>query len=350
MVAAPLRPQAAAPAAMSTYFAGLDTDSPSTPRVGPDTTAGAALKPQGNDAPGMGMQGDDAAEDTRGGCPVLHPDHVYRKRWDTAQVISLLYVAILVPARTGFGIDLEFGTWEWWLELSVDLYFICDIIVNCVCSIVTVFSRSQAALSALTLFAAFPVRTGFFEDGVLEMRPTRIARTYAKQWLAIDVVSCLPVPYITLIIASLADEGHSSGKGNSTKLFKILRLLRLAKLLRLGRLKKIIKRHEEEFENLMGIFKVGSSIVAMAYTCHLVACGWYFIGEDATPGEGLGAQPGWITGQMNDVWNVTQDRDEVGFTTRYITSYYWAITTISTVGASFLSLASCFVYSAPQLN
>jgi hypothetical protein len=177
------------------------------------------------------------------------------------------------------------------------------------------------------------------------MRPKRIARSYAKQWLAVDVISTLPISYITLIIASLTDDGKSAGRGNTTKLFKILRLLRLAKLLRLGRLKKIIKRHEEEFENLMGVFKVGSSILAMGYTCHLVACGWYFIGEDVIPAVGLNPQPGWISGQMNDVWNVTQDRDEVGFATRYITSYYWAITTISTVGASSLSLAS---FSATQ--
>ena len=169
------------------------------------------------------------------------------------------------------------------------------------------------------------------------MRPTHIARSYAKQWLAVDVVSCLPIPYITLIISSLAEDGSTTGKGNSTKLFKILRLLRLAKLLRLGRLKKIIKRHEEEFENLMGIFKVASSIVAMSYTCHLVACGWYFIGDDSVPTDGRSPQSGWISTQMNDVWNATQDRQEVDFSTRYITAYYWAITTISTVGALCLN-------------
>ena len=186
------------------------------------------------------------------------------------------------------------------------------------------------------------VRTGFFDDGVLEMRPKRIARSYAKQWLSVDVVSCLPIPYITLIIASMSENGEASGQGSTTKLFKILRLLRLAKLLRLGRLKKIIKRHEEEFENLMGVFKVGGSIVAMGYTCHLVACGWYFIGDDVTNPE-----LGWIKGQMNDVWNATGDQQEVGFSTRYITSYYWAITTISTVGASSLSILSfCLTLSA----
>ncbi len=134
---------AQAPAARSHgYLAGSGIDSPSTPRVGADTATGGA-KPEGRDEPLSAWQEHDVAEDSRRGCPVLHPDHVYRKRWDMAQVIALLYVAILVPARTGFSIDLELGTWEWILELCVDVYFICDIFVNCMSGIVMVFSRSR---------------------------------------------------------------------------------------------------------------------------------------------------------------------------------------------------------------
>ena len=99
-------------------------------------------------------------------------------------------------------------------------------------------------------------RTGFIDENVaIEMRPNKIARKYAKSWLLIDVVSCLPTAYIMQIVdAARADERKATAP--NTKVFKILRLLRLAKLLRLARLKKIIKRHEEEFENLMGLAKV----------------------------------------------------------------------------------------------
>ena len=87
------------------------------------------------------------------------------------------------------------------------------------------------------------------------MRPKVIARKYVKTWLLIDVVSCLPTAYVTQIIDATRSAEATSTAPN-TKIFKILRLLRLAKLLRLARLKKIIKRHEEEFENLMGLAKV----------------------------------------------------------------------------------------------
>ena len=33
-------------------------------------------------------------------CPVLHPEHTFRKNWDLAQVLALLYVAFLVPCTS----------------------------------------------------------------------------------------------------------------------------------------------------------------------------------------------------------------------------------------------------------
>ena len=79
------------------------------------------------------------------------------------------------------------------------------------------------------------------------------------------------------------------------------------------------------------MLKVSGAVIAMSYTCHLFACGWYYFGDDDAP-DGLAPQLGWISRQHNTVWNATGDRAEVGLSTKYITAYYWAITTISTVG------------------
>eukprot|EP01046_Picozoa_sp_COSAG06_P008481 COSAG06_NODE_429_length_15872_cov_25.578330_21_plen_248_part_00 len=155
-------------------------------------------------------------------------------------------------------------------------------------------------------------RTGYLDElHVVELRPSKIARQYAKGWLPIDIVSCLPTSYITQIATAMQtpDERALAAQGSgpaNTKIFKILRLLRLAKLLRLGRIKKIIKRHEEEMENLMGFAKLFVALAAMLYISHLVACFWYFVGEDEPHEDpSLLPQPGWITRQMADVWNVT---------------------------------------------
>ena len=114
--------------------------------------------------------------------------------------MALGYVAVLVPIRTGFAIQVKLMTAEWWVELVVDAYFVADIFLN--------------------------FRTAFYQEGALVRDTKKIARSYAKGWLAIDVVSCLPVGYVTLLIE------NSGGGTLNTKVFKILRLLRLAKLLR----------------------------------------------------------------------------------------------------------------------
>lgn len=115
-------------------------------------------------------------------------------------------------------------------------------------------------------------------------------------------------------------------------------------------------------QNLLGVLKLAGAVTVMMYVCHIFACFWYFVGEDE------GELDGWITGQM-PIWApgaIGEDGqgpspDDVSLMTRYgpaaprtstdatdivtssagvsilvwlryVTAYYWAITTISTVG------------------
>ena len=145
--------------------------------------------------------------------PVLDPDSRSRLRWDMAQVVALLYVALTVPIRTGFNQDLRPLDTGWWVELVVDCYFILDIVVN--------------------------FRTGFHShDGELVLDPGRIAKHYIHRWLAIDALSCAPISYITYFTA----DGEDREAGLYAKGLKILRLSRLTKLLRLSRLVALLRR------------------------------------------------------------------------------------------------------------
>ena len=47
-----------------------------------------------------------------------------------AQVLLLMYVLISVPLRLAFSIDAECGTPGFFIDLCVDVYFICDIFFN----------------------------------------------------------------------------------------------------------------------------------------------------------------------------------------------------------------------------
>lgn len=63
-------------------------------------------------------------------------------------------------------------------------------------------------------------RTGFVdENGRLEMRPRLIARQYSRRWLVVDVVSCLPIAYVTQIME--ANSSKSEGGGTNVKIFKV---------------------------------------------------------------------------------------------------------------------------------
>ncbi len=74
-----------------------------------DTVAKQTLAPSAADAYVRELQGwergvaEHHAEETPK-CPVLHPEHQFRKKWDLAQVGALIYVAFLVPCTLRAGV------------------------------------------------------------------------------------------------------------------------------------------------------------------------------------------------------------------------------------------------------
>jgi hypothetical protein len=77
----------------------------------------------------------------------IDPDGVFRAHWDQVQVAALFYVAILVPLRVGFSLELELLSFSWWVELVVDIYFITDICLNRAWMHLNLFFAPAAAAS-----------------------------------------------------------------------------------------------------------------------------------------------------------------------------------------------------------
>lgn len=69
--------------------------------------------------------------------------------------------------------------------------------------------------------------------------------------------------------------------------------------------------------NVQSIF---SQFIILFTIMHMVACGWIYIGE----------REGWGTWLTNDNFNVSKANGDG--TTIYITSLYWVVTTLTTVG------------------
>ena len=59
---------------------------------------------------------------------MLHPHSSFHIAWDVAMLVLLIYVAIGIPYRTGFGVEPAGGWYP--LELCVDLGFCVDVLFN----------------------------------------------------------------------------------------------------------------------------------------------------------------------------------------------------------------------------
>lgn len=204
-------------------------------------------------------------------------------------------IIVMVPLRIGFDYDEPPTSPLFWVDVLIDLYFLVDIVVN--------------------------FRTAYIDDhGQLETNLRMIARQYARSWFLIDFVSCLPIPYVFLLINALNDSDGTSG--GQVKLAKILRLARLAKnLARLGRLTKIkelMSTYEDYLEPIMNALVMFKCFIILLTLGHLMACTWYAFGNEDMEREDNEIVYGWV---RREGWG-----DKVGQWTRYLTAFTYVLT------------------------
>ena len=144
----------------------------------------------------------------------VHPHAPMRLRWDLLLTIIILYSAVIVPYRIGFGVDSE-GAWHY-IDICTDILFGMDIVFN--------------------LF------TGYISDlGNCVREPRLIIRNYMRGWFAIDFFSTVPFDLFMAMVFSSSD----SSQFRLTKLLRTLRLFRLLKLARFIKLEKLFGHYED---------------------------------------------------------------------------------------------------------
>ena len=159
------------------------------------------------------------SQETQLGPWIRDPDSPATMCWEGAQIVFLLYVSVAVPMRACFGIELVLGSFWFWFDVLVDLYFILDVIANFRTAIV-------------------------LPSGVLEARPRVIARQYMRSWFLIDLLSCLPINYLFLLMEALAsDDDRETKNAAGLKAVKVVRLVRLTKMLRIARLRRMLQKY-----------------------------------------------------------------------------------------------------------
>ena len=218
----------------------------------------------------------------------------------------ILYSAASVPVRVCF--DAEATGRMWVAEVCMSLLFLCDLLL------------------------AF--NTAFDVDGVWVTSRWEIAQRYFRGWFWIDGPSSVPVELLELLATTSAAEavmadgvggGGDGGGGTDTDALAMLRFLRMFRLIRLIRLLKVeqmVARLEEALDVNLRALKLVQLVVKLVFVSHLLGCAWYSFASRAE-------EAGEISWASEYLGGATL---EGPLSRKYMTSVYWALMTLTTVG------------------
>lgn len=282
-----------------------------------------------------------ADESDTSGVPrlMLHPSEKNRLSWDVFCMTLLFYSVINVPLQVAFedmnptcSASFTGQIWSFYVDLMVDLAFICDMIVN--------------------------LRTAYWHPAKKQTLVTdqkSIFLNYAKGFLIIDFVGAFPVDLIML--HACADDANN-GQNNllrAPKIIKQLRLLRALRLLRVSRFKRMIDRVRDQLRISPGYLRVLQLLFFIFIVLHYDACFFYWVGVNYIPGKGqtTEGQDTWVMKNANFVDQLTGQSVPVIDLDKgqaYLISWYWACTTIMTVGFGDVTPMTTYEGNSPVLS
>ena len=169
------------------------------------------------------------------------------------------------------------------------------------------------------IIAIFNTATYDDDFSIIEDR-CMIAKSYLSSWFWIDLVSIIPFELIV-------PKGESANLIRLSRMGRIYKILKLLKLIRLMKLSK--SNHFGFLESFTELVRIGRSIrwfvmflMFFFLAAHVIACVWIIVGNfDATAGDSAS-------------WMADHDWTDSDL---YLTSFYYTITTITTVGYGDIS-------------
>jgi len=221
---------------------------------------------------------------------VLRPDDISRIIWDFLSILVVGYDVITIPLEA---FDTEETVTTFFVKMAITSFWFIDI------------------------FASF--FTGYYADGLLEMRLAHIARKYSRGWLPFDIF-ILTVDILLLLVSYIITFSKTQslsfiGVARISKTSRLIRTLRIMRVIRLAKFQKLFVSVSEfiQSDELRTIFSLGVLVLGIVIFNHYFACGWYFVGKE-----------GQRYGYEN--WLVEHGVFNTGFRYEYSTSLHWSMT------------------------
>ncbi|CAG9315921.1 unnamed protein product [Blepharisma stoltei] len=226
---------------------------------------------------------------------VINQDGKFKSIWNFLIAMLLLYTAIVLPIELAFIDGKTYDVW-WWINVWINAIFFSDVIINCF----TTYTDS---------------------NGTVIKSRKKIFMRYLKSWLLLDIAACFPFDFVE------TDSGSSSSTSKYNGLARLARLPRLSRLIRISRMFKVVTNYNkfefvEKVQNFFNIKRTALRLLMFSITVllcvHVISCLWYWSAK--------------MQGFPPDCWVVKSGYMDLTSESLYLTSMYWAFTTLSTVG------------------
>ncbi|KAH7474097.1 Potassium voltage-gated channel subfamily H member 2 [Phytophthora ramorum] len=202
---------------------------------------------------------------------IISPHCKFRVRWDLLSVTLICYNSISIPFQLSFGASVPQTIVAIdYIQRVIDCFFILDIFIN--------------------------FMSAYEERGRIEVKVKGIARRYIKSWFLLDFISAFPLYYI---------QGSYFRIPQLARMFRLLRLFRLVRMLTITR---ILNRLDYALLLRSTVSSIFKFCMLVCFTSH------------------------WLSYDEDDGWVANMELQDKGMYEKYVTSFYWAIMTMTTVG------------------